>query len=101
MLRVHRPRLPRWKSGLPDKTIGPLRPEAIRRLVEQALARAAPKRPPNKETARKASKLAAREIEPLGDKSMPAEEQARRKRTLIRGPGEFRDIRSDLPKAKK
>jgi hypothetical protein len=29
----------------------------------------------------------------MGDKSMPAEEQARRKRALIRGPKEFRDIR--------
>jgi hypothetical protein len=30
----------------------------------------------------------------------PVAEQQRRKRTLIRGPKEFRDIRADLPKPK-
>jgi hypothetical protein len=39
-------------------------------------------------------------MEFLGDQSRPVEEQARRKRTLIRGPKEFRDIRADLPKPK-
>jgi len=100
MLRLHPPlttNLDRWI----ESQRGPLsRPEAIRRLLEQALSRAATKRPPNKETAHKASKLAAREIEPLGDKSIPVEEQARRKRALIRGPKEFREIRDDLPKSK-
>jgi hypothetical protein len=33
----------------------------------------------------------------LVDKSMPTEEQERRKRALIKGPKEFRDIRGDLP----
>jgi hypothetical protein len=78
----------------------PSRSEAIRRIIERALVGRPAKRPPNKETAHKASKLAAREIEPLGDKSMPPEEQARRKRALIRGPKEFREIRDDLPKTK-
>jgi hypothetical protein len=76
------------------------RSEAVRQLLEKELARRPAKRPPNKETAHKASKLAAREIEPLGDKSMPPEEQARRKRALISGPKEFREIRDDLPKTK-
>jgi hypothetical protein len=31
---------------------------------------------------------------------MPPEEQQRRKRALITGPKEFRDIREDLPKTK-
>jgi hypothetical protein len=101
MLRLHRPQIAALEEWIARQNDKPSRPEAIRRLVEKALARAVPKRPPNKETARKASKLAAREIEPLSDKSMPPEEQARRKRALIRGPGEFRDIRNDLPKAKK
>ncbi len=65
---------------------------AIGKLVSKEAA--------NKEAARRASTLAAREIEPLTDKSMPAEEQERRKKALIRGPKEFRDIRSDQPKAK-
>jgi hypothetical protein len=78
----------------------PSRPEAMRRLVERALRRSALQRAPNKKTARKASTLAAREIENLGDSSQPLEEQQRRKRRLIRGPSEFRDIRADQPKTK-
>jgi len=35
------------------------------------------------------------------DMSMPPEEQERRKRVLIKGPKEFRDIREDLPKPRK
>ena len=100
MLRLQPPLvtdLDRWIEAQ-DRPLS--RPEAIRRLVEHALAAAPAKQPAGKETARKASKLAAREIEPLGDKSMPPEEQARRKRALIRGPKEFREIRDDLPKAK-
>jgi hypothetical protein len=85
-----------WASKQADK---PSRPEAIRRLVEKALAGKAPARSPNKEAAQRASKMAARELEPLGDKSMPPEERDRRKRTLIRGPKEFRGIRGDQPKA--
>ena len=37
----------------------------------------------------------------MGDQSQPVAEQQRRKRTLIRGPKEFRDIRADLPKPKR
>jgi hypothetical protein len=84
-----------WASKQPDK---PGRPAAIRRLVEHALGRLVAKRAPNKETARKASTLASREIENLGNTSQPLEEQQRRKRRLIRGPREFRDIRGDQPK---
>jgi hypothetical protein len=87
-----------WALKQPDK---PGRPAAIRRLVKQALGRPVLKRAPNKETARKASTLAAREIENLGDTSQPLEEQQRRKRTLIRGPKEFREIRADQPKPKR
>jgi len=79
----------------------PSRPEAIRRLIEHALASKSASRPLSKEAARKASKLAAREIESLSDKSLPAVEQQMRKRRLIRGPKEFRDIRSDQPKGKR
>jgi hypothetical protein len=76
------------------------RPEAIRRLVEKALVGKGAPRPPSKEAAHKASKMAALELEPLGDKTLPPEERDRRKRALIRGPKEFRDVRSDLPKRK-
>lgn len=78
---------------------GPSRAEAIRRLVEQALAGSSA-RQRSKITAQKASNMAAREIENLGDASQPMEEQQRRKRALIKGPKEFRNIREDLPKVK-
>jgi len=90
-------RLDEWAKRQTDK---PGRPEAIRRLVEQALAGKGVARPPSKEGAHKASKMAARELEPLGDKTMPPEERDRRKRALIKGPKEFRDIRGDQPKKK-
>jgi hypothetical protein len=91
-------RLDKWRGAQTDH---PGRPEAIRRLLERGLSKSTPSVLPNKETARKASTLAAREIENLGDTSQPLEEQQRRKRHLIRGPREFREIRADLPKAKR
>jgi hypothetical protein len=78
----------------------PSRPEAIRRLLEQAFAGKGGKQLPSKEAARKASKLAARELEKRGSPSLPEPDLQQRKRTLIRGPKEFREIRADLPKPK-
>jgi hypothetical protein len=69
-------------------------------MVAQALAGKGVARRPRQGTARKASKLAARELKTLGDQSQPVAEQQQRKRTLIRGPKEFREIRADLPKTK-
>jgi hypothetical protein len=48
----------------------------------------------------KAVELAARAIEKTVDKSQSAKEQQTRKRRLIKGPSEFRDIRRDQPKRK-
>jgi len=78
----------------------PGRPEAIRRLVEMALASAGPAPKRNKKTAAKAAALAGTMIDWLGDKSAPPEEQAKRKRRLVKGPSEFREMRDDLPKPK-
>jgi hypothetical protein len=79
-----------WIADQPDQ---PSRPEAIQRLVVLALASTAEQHPTSEATARKAAQLAAREIEGLVDKSQPVTEQRRRKRRLIRGPKEFRNIR--------
>ena len=75
---------------------GCTRPEAIRRLVEMALATAQPAAPISPKAAAKASKMAGAMIDQLGDKSAPPEEQAKRKRRLIKGPPEFREMRGDL-----
>src|SRR4029077_15921559 len=46
-----------------------------------------------------ASDLASRAADRIVDKSIPPEEQRRRKRALIKGPKEFRDLRADLPES--
>ena len=74
----------------------PSRPEAIRRLVELGLA--------NAQRAgghiKKSSEMAGQEIDRLGDPSATDEERQLRKRRLIKGPKEFRDIRSDRAKGR-
>ena len=92
-----RERVDKWAAGEPDK---PARSEAIRRLVELGLASTQPARPSDKKAAYKASKLAGREIDRLGDQSATDDERESRKRRLLKGPKEFRDIRGDHPKAK-
>ena len=76
------------------------RSEAIRRLVELGLAASRPLRRQNLEAASKALELAAQEIDRLLEPSIPEEERHRRKRRLLKGPKEFRDIRGDLSKQK-
>jgi hypothetical protein len=83
------------------KDNGISRSAAIRQLVEQALAVRSRRKPAKERKAQKALELADRTADRLVDKSMPVEEQQRRKRALIKGPKEFRDIREDLPKPKK
>jgi hypothetical protein len=86
-----------WAKQQPDT---PRLSEAVRRLVEIALADAQPLAPTSKKTAARATKLANKIIDRLGDKSAPREVQEERKRRLLKGPPEFREIRSDLPKPK-
>ena len=91
-----RSRLDAWCKHQGD---APSRSEAIRRILDRTLP------DPSggfeaKRKALKASELADRAAEHLVDKSIPAEERQRRKRALIKGPKEFRDIREDQPKSK-
>jgi hypothetical protein len=78
----------------------PGRPEAIRRLVEQALERTPRTRATPPAKARKAMEIASQVIDKVADKSLPPEEQQRRKRALIRGPKEFRELRANQPTKK-
>src|SRR5690349_16807656 len=77
------------------------RSEAIRRLVALGLAGSQPTPRPSRKVVSKASDLAAQQIDELGDPSATDEERQTRKRRLLRGPKEFRDIRGDLPKPKR
>ena len=89
--------LDRWRRQQADR---PGRPEAIRRLVEMGLASPGPAPKRSKKAAAKASKLAGAAIDWLIDQSASPAEQAKRKRRLIKGPSEFREIRGDLPSRK-
>ena len=81
--------------------------EAIRRLIELGLvAKGADEkkaREPGSRAKRaaKAADMAGRKIDQLGDKSAPDEVRAQRKRRLIKGPSEFREMRADSPKSKR
>ena len=73
----------------------PSRPEAIRRLVEQALAGTPPMRQRSPRAASKARDLASNQIDKLFAASTTDEERQQRKRRLLKGPKEFRDVRGD------
>ena len=88
--------LDRWIADQKGKLS---RPEAIRRIVERTLAHFSRPKGVSKKKAQKASDLASRAADRIVDKSIPPEEQQRRKRALIKGPKEFRDIRGDLPES--
>ena len=92
-----------WAANQPDI---PKRSEAIRRLVELGLAKAKPLRNATavgrlgNKAISKSSELAGKTIDRLSDQSAPLEEQEKRKRRLLKGPTEFRDIR-DLASQKR
>jgi hypothetical protein len=54
----------------------------------------------HKAAAAKAKAIAEAKIAPLLDPNLPEQERQKRKRRLLKGPSEFRDIRNDLPKTK-
>lgn len=76
----------------------PSRSEAIRRLVEIGLESAPVGRRTSKKTAVKAAHLAGEMVDFLADPSATEEQRAKRKRRLLKGPTEFRDMRRDLSK---
>jgi hypothetical protein len=94
---VIRASIVRWAENQPDM---PSLSEAIRRLVELGLAGGARPAGRSEKTAVKAKELAGAQIDRMVDKSAPVEEQASRKRRLLKGPEEFREIRVDRAKKK-
>ena len=83
------------------KTGAHSRSEAIRRLLERALAGSQPPRRASHKGASKALEMAGREIDRAVGQSLPDEEREKRKRRLTKGPVEFREMRDDLPKSKR
>jgi hypothetical protein len=87
----------RWARQQADK---PSRSEAIRRLVEYAIATPlAGKGRRSVEDTAGASAMAGHAIDSLADASADGEEQALRKKRLLQGPAEFREMRSKERKA--
>jgi hypothetical protein len=92
-----RVRVEAWAAKLDDT---PSRSEAIRRLVEIGLASIRTAKPIDKKSAAKAAGLAGEMVDYLSDHSIPADVRAKRKRRLLKGPSEFREMRTDLPTTK-
>jgi hypothetical protein len=84
-----------WASLQHD---APSRSESIRRLVELALVRSKAAGPPSTKTAERAKQLAAKTIDRLVDPAAHPEVAASRKRRLLKGPEEFREVRVDRQK---
>jgi hypothetical protein len=82
------------------KAQGATRSEAIRRLVEIGLGSAKVARGQKRSDSPTARDLAAVQIDRLTDPAAPADEQAHRKRHLLKGPEEFREVRVDRVKKK-
>jgi hypothetical protein len=78
----------------------PTRAEAIRRLVELGLAVKTRSAPSDRQRAEIAD-LASKAIDSLTAETTDNNEKASRKRRLIKGPEEFREVRVDRSKAKK
>jgi Arc/MetJ-type ribon-helix-helix transcriptional regulator len=85
--------LDRWIEGLSGARLS--RPEAIRRLLELGLSHASPEGRLSHEARTHASALAGEVVDQLTDSAAPVEEQQKRKRRLIHGPREFRELRKD------
>src|SRR6266478_4159847 len=86
-----------WAGSQDD---APTRSEAIRRLVELGLAVKTRSAPSDRQRAAIAD-LASKAIDSLTAETTDNNEKSSRKRRLIKGPEEFREVRVDRPKAKK
>jgi hypothetical protein len=86
-----------WRGKQEDL---PGRPEAIRRLVELGLTVKSKIRPPSEGQKLRAREMAGKAIDQMIDTAAHPDDQATRKRRLLKGPEEFRDVRVDRAKKK-
>jgi hypothetical protein len=87
----------KWRQKQDD---APSRAEAIRRLVEIGLTVKVWPKQPSRTRAERAHELAAKTVEGMVDPAAPTEEATNRKRRLLKGPEEFREVRRDGGKKK-
>jgi hypothetical protein len=81
-----------WAKAQPDP---PTLSEAIRRLVELGLSTSPLAKQRTQKSREKASEMAGQRIDELANPALPEEERRARKRRLIKGPSEFRDMRGE------
>ena len=86
-----------WATRQDDK---PSRSEAIRRLVELGLTVKTRSAPSERQRAALAD-LASKAIDSLTVRTADSDEKASRKRRLIKGPEEFREVQVDRPGKKR
>jgi hypothetical protein len=73
---------------------------AICQLVELGLTVKAGSKQGSRARAETASEMASDQLDELVDRSTSAEQQANRKRRLLKGPEEFQNVRVDRPAKK-
>lgn len=89
---VMRGLIERWAENQSDQ---PSLSEAIRRLVELGLTVKTKGRPTNEGQKLRAREMAGDAIDKLSDTTASPNDQASRKRKLIKGPEEFQNVRRD------
>ena len=93
---VLRAAIVKWAASQPDS---PSLSEATRRLIELGLTVKAKGRPPGDGQRLRAREMAGTAIDEMADATATSDDQAARKRRLLKGPEEFREVRVDRPKS--
>jgi hypothetical protein len=94
---VMRASVVRWAENQPDK---PTLSEAIRRLVELGLTVKTAGRQSSEGQKLRAREMAGKAIDKMTDTAATPDDQATRKKRLLKGPEEFRAVRVDRPNRK-
>jgi hypothetical protein len=85
----------KWAEDQPDS---PSLSQAARRLVELGLTVKENGRRPGGGQRRRAREMASKAIDEMSDTTATPDDQATRKKRLLKGPEEFREMRMDVPK---
>jgi hypothetical protein len=90
--------LDQWRKQQKNR---PSRTDAMRQLAEAGLAKIDRQPKVRRRPGLAANNMAARVIDALADQSALPENRAKRKRRLLKGPKEFRNMRDDQPKSRR
>jgi hypothetical protein len=102
-VRLQRAQLDGLDAWIAKQKPAPTRPEAIRGMIDAALhplAKGTAKSPASGRLRDRAREMAGSAIDDIADGAADVDDQAGRKRRLLKGPEEFREARIDRPKRK-